>query len=310
MARTDPRKPGPAEESSLILPAALGIGTVILCSAILPALAGPYILAEFKQTRYIALIYTIHGLLYLVLGYSGGLHGKTSSLGITTAIAAFSGAAGALFYTKLGILPATGVHFSALIGGGAVLGLIGALVGAAFVSKNLTPATVYMGLLIAIFVGTFLRTGTVSGNATRPVNQITFGMMTGQQDEPVPGVPVILTRMDGEAQLYRTSTDSLGGYVFNGPPPGEYMLYVQDVQPDRGSGVWVNTKVKAGGMMSGQGLGTGDISLPTYRHDQGSPFLDKPPQGNDPASRATRTGGGTQGQMNRMIDEARGKRGY
>lgn len=302
-----------SEDTSVLIPAVLAAVTIALCASVLPALAGPFILPEFKAARYAVLVWTLNGLLWPVMGFLGSVYRKPQSIGIVLVLTTLAGAGGALFYTRLGLLAPVGLCVGLGAGGGLVLGAAGALIGARFVEKSLLPAVTFIVILVLALGGQFLRTGSVSGKASRPVNQVTLGMMTGQQDEPVPGVPVVLTRMDGKTRLYETRTNDAGNYVFNGPTPGEYMLFVEDVEPGRGSGEWVKSKVTAGALLSGVGLGTGNISLPTYRQETKSPFLDKAPTGppaQDPASRADRTGGGTQGQMNRLLDDAVSKRGY
>jgi len=163
-----------------------------------------------------------------------------------------------------------------------------------------------IGLLA--LVTTFLKTGVVSGKVTRTINLSTQGMLTGQKDVPVAGTPVSLYTPDGNTELYRTTSDSGGHYMINGPTIGEYKLFAHDTEPQRGSGQWVSDTVRVASHLSGEGLGTSNLTLPTYREDTGSVFLDEAPGGGAPASPggAAGTGGGTQGQMQRMLNDATG----
>ncbi len=277
-----PRAPETKGEGASILPsAALGLLTVVLLAGVLRGLAGPHILPEYLASRYVALILTVHGLLAVVMGFTAATRTDPSSVWASGAIALGVGGVGSLIYAHRGLLPDGGTYPAALASGSLALAIVGALIARQFEQRPLAPALAYFGLLLAILAGAFLKTGVVSGTITRPVNLVTLGMMTGQKDEPVPDVPVVLASPDGKRRLYETRANATGNYVFNGPPPGSYSLFVQDTEPVRGTGDWVRSTVKAGSVLSGQGLGTGDVSLPAYSADQGSPFLDAPPSGAD-----------------------------
>lgn len=258
----------------MIVPAIIGAGAILVCNTVLPALAGPYILPEVKAARYAVEIWASHALVFFVMGYVGATQGGPRAGAVATGLAALTGGAAALFYMQSGLLAQGLVALVGMIGMAVPAGLLGALAGQA---RPRTAAWPVLGLVVLALLAlgvAFLRTGVVSGTVTRPVNQITFGMMTGQKDEPVPGVPVVLTKLDGKTRLYETKANATGNYVFNGPAPGEYMLFVHDTEPKRGSGQWVSTRVRARAHLSGLGVGAGDISLPAYRDEQESPFLD------------------------------------
>ena len=314
MAR-DPTRPQARASSELVLivPAAVGAVSIVVCVAVLPALAGPHILAEAGAARYATGIWLFHVLMFLVMGFAGAGGGGRRGVAVATCLTGIFGAVAGLFYTQAGILPASTTTVGGMTALALALGLAGALAGRA------VPG--YTGWLVAgltacgiVVLGVaFLRTGTVSGTVTRPVHQITFGMMTAQKDVPVPGIPVVLTTPDGETRLYEAKTGDTGGYVLNGPRPGRYKLFAQDVERGRGDGAWVSVEVTVHSHLSGLGVGAGHISLPMYRDEQASPFLEAGGQGplpDDPASRAARTGGGVQGQMRRQLDEATGGQQY
>lgn len=298
------------EEFAPALPAIIGAVTVLLCSGLLPALAGPHILPDAKAARFATSLWIIHAFVFFVMGYAGGARGGRRGAASGAGVAAITGIAAALFYSRLGLLassPTTLVGM-ALMGLGA--GVLGGLLGAALPGTAMWAAGVWAGVGLLALAGTLLRIGVISGTATRTIDEITVGMMTGQKEVPVPGIPIILCMPDGKTRLYETITSSTGNYVFNGPRPGEYMLFGNDIEPERGSGQWVSVRVRAAGQLTGQGIGAGNISLPTYRLEQGSPFLDKAPAASAPAPPAPGSagGGGTQGQMQRLLDGAMGGR--
>ena len=294
MKRPGRRAHAPNVETRLIAPAILGAGTILVCSAALPALAGPHILAEYLPRRFATGIWVWHSLLFMVMGYTSGYQtdGRLGTGGAK--LACIAGAGAALFYTGLGLLGGGWVLIPIMMGAALAAGLIGALVAKALKDGGLMVAVAYIALGIGALALTFARTGVVSGKGTRTVTEVTMGMMTGQKDVPVPGIRVVLTTPDGKMRLYQTTTDHNGGYILNGPPPGEYMLFAHDTEPDRGTGVWVNTRVKAGAMFSGQGLGAGDFMVPGYRQESSSPFIDRPSGG---SGSGLQPGGGGAGHM-------------
>jgi len=279
MARA-PEGPAAREGTSILPSTVLGLLTVVLLAGVLRGLAGPHILPEYLASRYVALILTVHGLLAMVMGFTGGTRKEPASVWVSGAVGLVVGGVASLRSASESL----------------VLGVIGAVIARQFEQRPLAPALAYCGLLLAILAGLFVKTGVVSGTITRPVNMVTLGMMTGQKDEPVPDVPVVLASPDGKRRLYETRTNAAGNYVFNGPPPGSYSLFVQDTEPVRGKGGWIQSTVKAGSVLSGQGLGMGDVSLPSYSADQGSPFLDAPSGGTDDPDGGTLDVPGVPGQ--------------
>ncbi len=295
MARA-PEGPAGREGTSILPSAALGLLTVVLLASVLRGLAGPNILPEYLASRYVALILTVHGLLAMVMGFTGGGRKEPASVWVSGGVGLLVGGVASLVYAHRGLVPGGVFCPAALASGSLVLAVTGAVIARQFEQRPLAPALAYCGLLLAILAGAFVKTGVVSGTITLPVNMITLGMMTGQKDEPVPDVPVVLASPDGKRRLYETRTNAAGNYVFNGPSPGSYSLFVQDTEPVRGKGGWVQSTVKAGSVLSGQGLGMGDVSLPSYSADQGSPFLDAPSGGTDDPDGGTLDVPGVPGQ--------------
>lgn len=233
MARA-PEGPAAREGTSILPSTVLGLLTVVLLAGVLRGLAGPHILPEYLASRYVALILTVHGLLAMVMGFTGGARKEPASVWVSGGVGLLVGGVASLVYAHRGLVPGGVVCPAALASGSLVLAVIGAVIARQFEQRPLAPALAYCGLLLAILAGLFVKTGVVSGTITRPVNMVTLGMMTGQKDEPVPDVPVVLASPDGKRRLYETRTNAAGNYVFNGPPPGSYSLFVQDTEPVRG----------------------------------------------------------------------------
>lgn len=261
-------------ELTLIAPVLIGAVAVVACVAVLPALAGGHILPEAKAARYATGIWLLHIPVFLVMGYAGSGGGGWRRAAVSACVAGAMGGVAGWFYTQAGILPASPGTVGGMAGLAAALGLVGALAGMMLPGFTGWAAAGLAVCGVVALGAAFMRTGVVSGTVTRPVQQITFGMMTAQKDVPVAGIPVVLATPDGKTRLYETKTGETGRYVFNGPRPGRYRLFAQDVEPGRGDGTWVSAEVTAHSHLSGLGVGAGGISLPAYRDEQASPFLD------------------------------------
>lgn len=269
----------PSPQLVLIAPVLIGAIAIVACVTVLPALAGPHILPEAKATRYATGIWLFHIPVFLVMGYAGAGGGGPRLATVSTCVATAMGAVAGLFYTQAGILPASATTIAGMAALALALGLLGALAG--WAAPGFTGWAV-TGLVLCGFVAlavAFLRTGAVSGIVTRPVQEITFGMVTALRHVPVPDIPVVLATPDGETRLYETKTGETGRYVFNGPRPGRYMLFVRDLEPGRGDGAWVSAQVTVHSHLSGRGLGAGAVSLPMHEQEQPSPFLEAPGHG-------------------------------
>ncbi|MCE5217001.1 hypothetical protein LLH03_08220 [bacterium] len=318
MARSVQSQEEGRTDMALVVPAVIGAVTLLVTVRYLTALAGPYVLPAARLTRFATGIWASHALVFLTMGYVGGSFGRWRGGLAAAVVTLVFGLAAGLFYTQAHLLPMGG----ATLGGMAALALVAGLAGVGL--GTLLPGTGFHAtgvLLLAgagMCVGAFLNTGVVSGKATRTISQITAGMMTGQKEVPVPGIPVLLCAADGKTRLYESKTDENGTYVFNGPRPGTYVLFAKDTEPDRGSGQWVRQQVTAHSHMSGQGIGVANIALPGFRETTVSPFLEAPaPSGSgaaptpstpSPSQGAGSTGGGTQGQMERLLKDATGGR--
>lgn len=318
MARSVQSQEEGRTDMALVVPAIIGAVALLVTVRYLTALAGPYILPAAKATRFATGIWASHALIFAVMGYVGGAFGRWRGGVPAAVVTVVFGAAAGLFYSQAHLLPAGGSTLGGMTAMALVAGVVGVGLGTLLPGTGFHAAGILVLAGAGMCVGAFLNTGVVSGKATRTISQITAGMMTGQKEVPVPGIPVLLCAADGKTRLYESKTDENGTYVFNGPRPGTYVLFADDTEPDRGSGQWVRQQVKAQSHMSGQGIGSGNIAMPGARETTVSPFLEAPvpsgsgaapaPSAPSPSQGAGSTGGGTQGQMQRLLKDATGGR--
>jgi hypothetical protein len=289
--------------------------TILLTAPALSAIAGPFILPEAKAIRFATGIWVSHGLLFLCMGYAAGASARVRGAVLGAVMAALAGVAAGLFYAQAHLLPAGPATIGGLAALGLVCGLVGGGAGAAVPGSGLWAVLVWAVVGGCLLCGAFVQAGVVGGKVTRTVSVVVQGMTTAQKDVPVAGIEVVLCTADGKTRLYQTRTNADGDYCINGPRPGTYTLWAYDNEPGRGSGRWVSQRVQAHGHLTGQGLHAGNLTLPGYRDVQVRPFVEDEgtsaaPVPGTPATAspagAGQTGGGTQGQMERLLKDAMG----
>lgn len=310
-------RPDPQEPSSglgLAVPAVLAAVTILVTGPALSAIAGSQILPGAKATRFSTGIWVSHGLLFLCMGFVAGASARLRGLVLGAVMAALAGVAAGLFYSQANLVPSGIPSLGSLAALGLVCGLVGGAAGMSFPGTGAWAAIAWVFLGVGLLCGAFLQAGVVAGKVTRTVSVVVEGMTTAQRDVPVPGIQVVLSTADGKIRLYQTRTNKDGGYCINGPRPGTYTLWAYDDEPGRGSGHWVSQRVRVHGHLTGQGLYAGNVTLPGYRDVQVKPFVEDEgataapsASAQAPAGGAGQTGGGTQGQVQRMLKDAMGR---
>lgn len=308
---------GPKSDTGLGLgiPVGLAAVTVLVAAPVLSAIAGPHILPTARAARFAGGIWVSHALLFVCMGYAAGSAARVRGLVLGAVVAALAGVAAGLFYTQAGLMPAGLTSIGGLAICGLVGGLIGGAIGMALPGTGAWAAIVWVVLGLGMLCGAFLQAGVVAGKVTRTVDVVVEGMTTAQKEMPVGGIRVVLCTPDGKTRLYEARTNNDGGYCFNGPRPGTYTVWALDDEATRGSGRWVSQTVKAHGHLTGQGLYAGNVALPAYRDVQVNPFIGEGDSSGSTASSAPaggrpggagQTGEGTQGQMQRLLNDAMG----
>ncbi len=216
------------EESSvmqLLTATFVGVLGVLMSLWAFSTLVGPQSTHATIEARLGSFIYWTQPFVYLGAGILAGQGNAKAGPMRAPIIGLFLAAFAYAIVRRLDLLPPGGTVMGYMITAGALFGLVGAVLATLLGDKAGKAVSLLAVVGVAAYIVAYFNLGSVSGEVKREMIQRAQGVTVAMDTVTVPDVPLWLRDPQSGVELYRTTSNASGRYLFGKVALGEYELY-------------------------------------------------------------------------------------